>query len=159
MQEVILCPKCKTKPLKDTAIKVPAADPVTRQQDCRIDYCPQCKGLWFDYKELETVCPAACKDLRIPASAQKITAYCPRCLSQPLYAFTYPQTLVQIEMCPRCKGIWLDADEYKEIQIVRAAQEKEGKLRQQDPVPGMKGNLINLIEKAIDHLYSELFSW
>ena len=157
MQNIMICPKCKTSPLKSTMIRVSDPCPDGPLQ-CRVDYCPQCRGIWFDRKELETVCPAACKDLRVPADAPETTAFCPRCDARPLYVFQYPQTFVQIEMCRKCKGIWLDAGEYKEIRVVRTAREKNGQLRGQDPPSGTRGLLINLIERSIEHLYSELFS-
>ena len=37
----------------------------------------------------------------------------------PLYAFCYPLTMVVIDMCKECEGIWLDDNEFKEIRLIK----------------------------------------
>ena len=67
-------------------------------------------------------------------------------------AFLYPQTLVTVDMCSTCGGIWLDGREFAEIKAVRKNLRRRSKLEEYAPVPGVKGVLIRFIESAIDHL-------
>ncbi|UCE56904.1 MAG: zf-TFIIB domain-containing protein [Desulfobacterales bacterium] len=102
------CPKCKQHDLKEKTVK---GRPV------RVDVCASCKGIWFDRKELESLLKIAVKKITIPADAKKQQFLCPRC-QKALCAFSYPHTMVIVDMCAQCEGIWLDANEFKEIRWV-----------------------------------------
>ncbi len=107
---VMKCPKCKDFQLKEKKLK---------GQDVYIDQCPCCKGIWFDGKELETVLNVPEIKIKVHSNAQEQQgASCPRC-DLPLYAFCYPLTMVVIDMCKKCEGIWLDDKEFKEIRLVK----------------------------------------
>jgi len=108
------CPKCTNPGLTELKVKGRAI---------RLDVCPGCKGLWFDRKELETLLSISVKQIKIPSDAEKRSNLCPRC-QKPLYAFCYPCTMVIVDMCPHCQGIWLDADEFKEIKSVYLTSER-----------------------------------
>ena len=57
----------------------------------------------------------ALKDLNmLHFSYQQPSIFCPRCQSL-LHEFCYPDTMVFIEACKTCNGIWLAANERKEI--------------------------------------------
>lgn len=138
------CPNRKNTALKERKLK---------DQSIRLDTCPKCKGIWFDAGEFEHVLETAIKELTIPRKAKRSGAHCPRCI-EPLYAFNYPQTLVEIDMCKRCLGFWLNAGEFKEIQTVRKNLARYNELEEYDSVPGIKGTLIDWINTAIESLMS-----
>jgi Zn-finger nucleic acid-binding protein len=108
------CPNCAKSELTELKVK---------GQQIRLDVCSGCKGLWFDRKELETLLKISVKRLKIPSDARKQSRYCPRC-QRPLYAFCYPLTMVIVDMCAHCEGIWLDANEFKEIKTVYLTSER-----------------------------------
>ena len=108
------CPKCKNSDLKGNRVK---------GHQFRVDLCRDCKGIWFDRNELESLLKISVKALTIPPNTRKQPFDCPRC-RKPLYAFSYPQTMVIVDMCSQCEGIWLDADEFKEIKLVRGTAQK-----------------------------------
>lgn len=135
------CPKCKNK-LKHGKTKENAAE---------IDYCPKCKGIWFDKAELGQVIRSAIKDIEITSDAQKHSILCPKCF-KPLYVFDYPQTLVKIDMCKKCDGIWLDVGELKEIDMVRKALSKSGQAKEYADPTGIKGALIRFVDSSLERL-------
>lgn len=144
----MFCPRCKSVSLKQGKVK--------NKTTC-IDYCPQCKGIWFDARELEEVSVLAAKELLIQDDAKKEGRLCPKC-QQLLFAFDYPQTLVTVDMCRRCKGLWLDAGELKEIEAIRRSLQKKNDLEEYAEIPGIKGKLIRLIDDYIDeYSISSLF--
>ncbi len=113
------CPKCKNSELRENKVK---GDKIL------VDLCRDCKGIWFDRNELESLLKISVKTIKIPSHARKQAFHCPRC-RQPLYVFSYPHTMVIVEMCPQCEGIWLDANEFKEIKFVYATVENVAKHR------------------------------
>jgi Zn-finger nucleic acid-binding protein len=136
------CPKCRQQHLKEKYVSGP---------NLNVDYCPKCRGVWFDRGELEQAMHVADPQLQIPGGAVRLLAPCPRC-AKPLYAFAYPQTRVLIETCKACGGLWLDAGEFKQI---RTAREQLPALEEPAPeatVGGIKGALIRFIDDAIEHL-------
>lgn len=117
-----------------------------------IDRCPSCEGIWFDRGELEAVLREAVKDLRIPpGSKQSPFRFCPRC-GEPLYQFNYPDTYVNIDMCRKCRGLWIDPGEFKEIKAVRRALGESGKTVDDSQPTGIKASLLWFIDSAIDQL-------
>lgn len=137
------CPKCRQQDLREKYV---------RESNINVDYCPKCKGVWFDRGELEQSMEAADPHLQIPRAAVRLQAPCPRC-AKPLYAFPYPQTRVMIEMCKACKGLWLDAGEFKRI------RETRGQLPTTEEPAGTTGEgrvktaLLDFIDEAIDCLW------
>jgi hypothetical protein len=91
-----------------------------------------CGGIWFDHAELERVSARAATTLhtiwQVPKSNVKLTEprFCPRCPEQVLERKWFsPLQKVEIDQCPGCSGIWLDAGEfsriYEEIQGAKVA--------------------------------------
>jgi uncharacterized protein len=84
---------------------------------CRVDRCSGCRGIWFDYQELQRLCvetPEALAALDAPAAepgAGPRLRHCPRC-RQALSPFALDgwQEL-PADRCNYCGGIWLDAGE------------------------------------------------
>ena len=135
------CPRCKNK-LKQGTVKKKAVE---------INYCSQCKGFFLDRGEIEKVSEAAIRDLSIPPEASSSRTLCPVC-EEWMVVFDYPQTFVKVDICKECKGLWLDAGELKEIEVVRSNLQKTGTIKQYDEVRGFKGWLIEFIDDAIGYL-------
>jgi Zn-finger nucleic acid-binding protein len=108
------CPACKN-PLQ----------PKNAGADLALDICyGGCGGIWFDSKELERAsasAPAATTLHSIwqlsPNNAQSTRVRsCPRCPDQLLERRWFSETKsVEIDQCPQCRGVWLDAEEFSKI--------------------------------------------
>jgi Zn-finger nucleic acid-binding protein len=139
-----MCPKCQQS-LKQKYVS---------EMNLTVDYCPRCKGIWFDGGELNQAMAEADRHLQIPRNAVRLQAPCPTC-SKPLYAFPYPGTRVAIEMCRRCRGLWLDAGEFAALRQARR-QLEEPPISVEPPAPaGVKGALIRFIDSAIECLLTD----
>jgi len=129
--------------------------PAQQQQLARwllhVDYCPRCKGIWFDGDELEQALPVADPQLRVPRDAVPLQTTCPRC-AQHLYAFVYPRTRVTIEMCKACRGLWLDAGEFKQLRQAREQLPPAEEPTPDTEVGGLKGALLRFIDAALEQL-------
>ena len=112
--------------------------------DLELDRCPDCKGLWFDQHELDHVMVTAIDDLVVPPEASTADRQCPVCHKK-MFAFYYPQTVVTVDMCKKCKGMWLDAGELKEIRDMRDALKRAGLLKEE-----RKGKLMRFLNSAIN---------
>jgi len=86
-----------------------------------------------------------------PRRAKQSDHLCPTCHA-PMAAFRYLQTYVTIDLCTQCNGVWLDDRELREIQTVRRHHRDEGTLETLPPVGGMKGALIDFVNRAISSL-------
>ena len=88
-----------------------------------LDFCyGGCGGIWFDPQELERVNARAATTLHtiwsVPTTKVKLTEprMCPRCPDQLLDRKWFSdQEKVEIDQCPKCNGIWLDAGEFSRI--------------------------------------------
>jgi Zn-finger nucleic acid-binding protein len=134
------CPHCSQETLVQRQVE---------GSDVAVDICTLCDGVWLDAGELEQLTDVAVRDMELPPSSKVSDRKCPKC-SAYLHSFNYPQTYCAINMCRQCRGLWLDADELNEIQLVREELRKRGSLEEE--VPGIKGSLIKLINRAIDSL-------
>jgi Zn-finger nucleic acid-binding protein len=81
-----------------------------------------CGGIWFDASELERVSSRAATTLhtiwQVPVANVKLTEprMCPRCPEQVLERKWFSdQRKVEIDQCPNCGGVWLDAGEFTRI--------------------------------------------
>ena len=105
------CPACKS-PLREKG-----AGGMT------LDICyGGCGGIWFDKAELENVSARAATTLhsvwQVPVGKVNLTEprLCPRCPQQVLDRKWFsPLEKVEIDECPQCGGIWLDAGEFSRI--------------------------------------------
>lgn len=138
----MLCPVCG---------KTQLVEKVVTKASVKVDLCPLCKGAWFDANELESVTSVAVRHVAPPSDAKPSGRLCPRC-GEPMRSFTYPQTLASVDICKKCRGLWLDGGELREIVTVREALKKSGELQREMPPSGVKGSLLHLIDEAIDNL-------
>jgi uncharacterized protein len=81
-----------------------------------------CGGIWFDPAELERVDARAATTLHTvwQAPNKKVVLteprICPRCPGQVLDRRWFSAAgKVEIDQCPECRGIWLDAGEFTRI--------------------------------------------
>lgn len=111
----LICPACRKVHLKAHTDK---------NTGLEIDACPKCWGIWFDADELGTFFKSDQLKKRfflteeaMPLQAVGFTMStrarpCPRCnkaMSEKLYGD------VSIDICPSCRGIWLDDGELQRI--------------------------------------------
>ena len=103
------CPACK-KPMV-----------VLEYQNVEVDFCLACEGCWLDRGELGLILtgrPDLPEDLRL-AAEKKSKRLCPRC-SGKMHAGVLPGTDVEIDVCARHHGVWLDKGELQAIVKERA---------------------------------------
>ena len=105
------CPACKNSLLEKDAGGI------------TLDVCyGGCGGIWFDATELDRVDARAATTLHsiwtLPVSSVKLNEprRCPRCPEQVLDRKWFSERKqVEIDQCPVCRGIWLDAGEFTRI--------------------------------------------
>lgn len=105
------CPKCQG-----------AMDPVT-VETVTVDRCTRCAGLWLDGGELQALMAIRgaekvdSGDEKVGQLMDKVPAEmtCPRC-SKPLVSkVDIDQHHIHYESCAACKGMFLDAGEFKDL--------------------------------------------
>ena len=103
LEDTMKCPKCSST-LDDKILG-----------STIYDRCNKCGGLWFDKDELYQIKKEKDwfdVDTSIENANLKIKkgdSECPRC-SKPLHTIKYEhETSIEIDICPKCQGIWLDA--------------------------------------------------
>jgi Zn-finger nucleic acid-binding protein len=148
------CPKCAGPLVQKQFKERPAA----------VDYCPKCRGIWFDDGELSSVLGVPARNLSAPANAKPSAVGCPRC-AKPLVLFPYPGTMVVIEGCRTCRGVWLDGGEYQELAKKRPTTGAQPAPKPPPPRPagepqtaGMKSRLIRFIDRSIESLWAGIRS-
>ncbi len=110
---MLSCPGCKN-PLKQS-----------NNKGVRVDECENCKGIWFDEGELKAARDNTDKYLRWldfvifeekpgKYSTSESNRQCIRC-EEKLRTLTFMHSKVVIDACPKCKGIWLDNQEFQKI--------------------------------------------
>jgi Zn-finger nucleic acid-binding protein len=116
-----------------------------------IDQCSKCGGFWFDNQELFIISPNIAEEYDTLVNAQRTpdslpkNRICPNC-QLPLILLKDPELskILQIDICPKCLGMWLDKGEflqYKEYQkekIERA--KKEDALRAAENLRKLQGS-------------------
>ena len=117
-------------------MKCPACKNPLRQKNTggmTVDACyGGCGGIWFDAAELERVSASlqAATTLhsiwQAPSGSTQVAEarLCPRCPEQALERKWFSdRQQVEIDRCPGCNGIWLDAGEftsvYEEMKVAR----------------------------------------
>jgi len=105
------CPACKNPLLEKSA------------GGMTVDICyGGCGGIWFDARELERVTARAANTLHtiwqvankpVKRSGPRL---CPRCSEQTLERKWFSDIKsVELDQCPTCGGVWLDAGEFSRI--------------------------------------------
>lgn len=99
------CPKCQGR-LHERELK---------SSGIRIDACPSCRGMWFDWGELEKHLDLAGRDFTSPADAKASARPCPLC-EIAMSTFKCRGTDVAIDLCEECGGVWLDMGELRRLE-------------------------------------------
>jgi Zn-finger nucleic acid-binding protein len=110
------CPRC-TAALEPRRVR-----PVTGGAALMVHHCGACGGLWMDREVLAVLCPTVSHlpEHRVEAAllGRADTAACPRCRAS---AVGVDVVGVEVDFCVRCGGVWLDADEFEESELMGPA--------------------------------------
>src|ERR1035437_3686202 len=97
------CPKCAGK-----------FSQVLSRKHTMIDLCQGCMGVWLDEGEINFLVDNRKKLARFCtqglSNPERTNLNCPKC-SDALFRGTVPDLEIEVETCPKCKGIFLDKGE------------------------------------------------
>ena len=89
-------------------------------KETSVDRCLQCKGLWFDILEAESlrkVKGADTIDIGDPDAIQAHSQFkeikCPRCYTRMTRLVDNADSELTYEKCPVCYGVWFDAGKFR----------------------------------------------
>mgnify|MGYP006131629315 CR=1 FL=1 len=102
------------------------------EADIEVDKCGECNGMWLDYRELDRIQDTNEKDYadeiqKLPnlvgdayamaLSRSKPAVQCPKCdqaMERREHGFC---SQVMIDVCPKCRGTWLDGGEIASLEV------------------------------------------
>jgi uncharacterized protein len=125
------CPKCHDVELLQARSK---------STGVVLDHCPQCHGVWCDRGEVERMLDIVVIDLDIPRNAELSARKCPKC-SRTLRAMPYRGTLVTVDACINCAGLWLDGGELQSLRKRRGFIQQ--RVRATERPPAQSGPLTS----------------
>jgi uncharacterized protein len=124
------CPKCQS------AMESVAFEGVT------VDRCTGCKGIWFDAREQSTLKDKKGSeaidigDVHLGRKMDQITDIkCPRCGTAMTAMEDVDQHHITFEACTACKGVFLDAGEFKDLKDYTFADYVRGLFRHKPRKP------------------------
>ncbi|MEW5693884.1 MAG: zf-TFIIB domain-containing protein [Candidatus Hydrogenedentota bacterium] len=95
---------------------------VIEHKDIELDYCIQCRGVWFDANELELFCEKSGiqaggnKIIDLPLYYSKEKKYkCPRCREPMDKIIVGEKKEVVIDRCKKGDGLWFDKGELEQV--------------------------------------------
>ncbi len=93
-----------------------------------VDYCPNCRGMWLDFNELDQLEDTVFDEDKYKGSLvhreNPVQYGCPVCDGR-MREFQYRLYDLKLEHCPQNHGFWLDAGEDERvIEIMRGQQER-----------------------------------
>ena len=156
------CPNCSTTELRNV-----------EGENLELDYCPQCRGTWFDRGELEELLKLPRDNFTTPRDARRTAKVCPRC-SKPMLGFLYPHTFAAIHMCSACRGLWFDKGMLTEVRnardlvlrsgVVKEAKEKDRGIQKTllemvGITKGRKGGIKKTLLEFVDRSIQRLAFW
>lgn len=114
------CPKCNVELASFSA------------EGVDMDLCDQCGGVWFDKGELafytETSEDVPAIGNAIDAGRQ-VNCECPRCDDVKLVETRFVEgSDLLVDICPRCKGVFLDKGELKRVEQLSVDRDMLGKV-------------------------------
>ena len=129
------CPRCKT-----------ALTPKIYEANIEVDTCATCGGLWLDKGELERIEETIEHDYSASLSApENVVARtyemanqsarpdidCPKCVQKMTKTECHPASLIMVDLCASCAGIWLERGEIQALETyyerLRQEERKEAK--------------------------------
>jgi Zn-finger nucleic acid-binding protein len=109
---------------------------VIEYKEIELDYCPNCKGVWFDSGELEltlervNVKPDGDAGRSVlslsAATTDEKQRRCPVCRKTMRKEFIGNEPKVLIDACPTGEGLWFDGGEVNAL-LSRLSKEEKGK--------------------------------
>ena len=103
------CPHCRDDSLHEVDLP---------DYGVRLDVCEECAGVWHDGGELQRLIEVADDELHLLDVSLPSERLCPRCL-RAMFVFNFPRTIINVEMCGHCRGLWLDSQETERIKAAR----------------------------------------
>jgi Zn-finger nucleic acid-binding protein len=83
-----------------------------------VDYCPQCRGMWLDFHELDRLEDVAFDEDQFKGSLahreRDVDGKCPACGGH-MHEFQYRLYDLNLDLCPEKHGFWLDAGEDERV--------------------------------------------
>jgi uncharacterized protein len=120
----MICPKCQS-PMEAVTF-----------EGVTVDRCTGCKGIWFDAKEQNLLKQARgaeaidIGDVHTGRKMDRVTDIkCPRCQSPMTLMEDVDQHHITFEACSACKGVFLDAGEFKDLKNYTLADYVRGLFR------------------------------
>lgn len=118
----------------------------TYEADVTVDACPQCGGLWLERGELMQIAETVQRDYSHLLVERDVTVddsfelarqkarpdiRCPKCSGEMTKQECRYGSLVMADVCPRCRGMWLDRGELQTLEIFceRMRQEERADAR------------------------------
>lgn len=100
------CPACKSPLI------------VVEYHDIELDFCPKCKGFWFDAGEIELLPQLLKFQAELPDFSQfkpmttpEKKRRCPRCFKKMDKISLSQEPHLILDRCPQGDGLWFDAGE------------------------------------------------
>jgi Zn-finger nucleic acid-binding protein len=121
MTDSMKCPRCQI-----------ALQPRIYEADVQVDGCTECGGRWLDHRELERIEEAAANDYKeqlsrpeylldrsyeVALQRSRSEICCPRCGQPMSKTECHPTSLVLVDLCPGCAGLWLDRGEVQALEV------------------------------------------
>lgn len=85
---------------------------VVEREGVELDWCPFCRGLWFDAGEMEAVeATLGVQFAPLEGPRQPGRRPCPRCDAPMVIVTVAGSPPLALDTCPKEHGVWLDAGE------------------------------------------------
>jgi len=108
---------------------------VVEREGIELDYCPRCKGLWFDAEEVEALNESLGLEAEIPditprpkARTKEKGRKCPRCGKGMEKIYMGEKPPIVIDRCRNGHGLWFESGELG--QAIRQYLSARGQLKQ-----------------------------
>jgi len=126
----MICPACKSDTL------------IVEYNNIELDYCPACKGVWFDSGELELLLECAKLEKNClsfigdiidapEAMTSEKKRRCPICRRKMKKSYIDEDKKIIVDICHRSHGSWFDGGEVAQL-IKEIAEKSPGKHASQD---------------------------
>ncbi len=91
-----------------------------------VDYCPNCRGMWLDFDELDRLEDTVYSEDQYKGSLihreLDVHYQCPVCAGH-MHEFQYRLYDLKLDLCPEKHGFWLDAGEDERVMEIMRTQE------------------------------------
>lgn len=104
----------------------------TYEADVQVDECPGCGGLWLDARELERIEEVVANDYKVQLASpdylpdrsyemalqkSRPDICCPKCGQPMSKTECHPTSMVLVDVCPGCAGLWMDRGEVQSLEV------------------------------------------